>query len=62
MALVDSPNERKRHEPGPCTGCGASLADGPEVGMERRQVFDLPPPSGRRGPSTGVQTTSERDG
>ena len=43
MALVDSPNERKRHEPGPCTGCGASLADGPEVGMERRQVFDLPP-------------------
>jgi transposase len=43
LALVDSPNERKRHEPGPCTGCGASLADGPEVGMERRQVFDLPP-------------------
>ena len=43
MALVDNPNERKRHEPGPCTGCGASLADAPEVGMERRQVFDLPP-------------------
>ena len=37
------PNERKRHEPGPCIGCGASLADAPEVGMERRQVFDLPP-------------------
>jgi transposase len=33
----------KRHEPGPCTGCGASLAGAPEVGMERRQVFDLPP-------------------
>jgi len=43
LALVDNPNERKRHEPGPCTGCGASLADAPEVGMERRQVFDLPP-------------------
>ena len=43
LALVDSPNERRRHEPGPCTGCGASLADAPEVGVERRQVFDLPP-------------------
>lgn len=41
MALVDNPNERQRHEPGPCMGCGASLADAPEVGMERRQVFDL---------------------
>jgi transposase len=43
LALVDNPNERKRHEPGPCAGCGASLAHAPEVGMERRQVFDLPP-------------------
>jgi transposase len=43
LALVDNPNEWKRHEPGPCTGCGAGLADAPEVGMERRQVFDLPP-------------------
>jgi len=43
LALVDNPNERKRHEPGPCVGCGASLADALEVGMERRQVFDLPP-------------------
>ncbi|HET9889903.1 MAG TPA: IS66 family transposase [Mycobacterium sp.] len=43
LALVDNPHERKRHEPGPCTGCGASLAHAPEVGMERRQVFDLPP-------------------
>ena len=43
LALVDNPNERKRHEPGPCAGCGASLADAPEVGVERRQVFDLPP-------------------
>jgi transposase len=43
LALVDDPNERKRHEPGPCAGCGANLADAPEVGMERRQVFELPP-------------------
>jgi transposase len=43
LALVDDPNERKRHEPGPCKGCGADLARAPEVGMERRQVFDLPP-------------------
>src|ERR1700716_2465013 len=43
LALVDDPTERKRHEPGPCTGCGADLTDAPEVGLERRQVFDLPP-------------------
>ncbi|MCA1694349.1 MAG: IS66 family transposase [Actinobacteria bacterium] len=43
LALVDNPNERQRHEPGPCTGCGADLVDAPEVGVERRQVFDLPP-------------------
>jgi transposase len=43
LALVGDPHERRRHEPGPCTGCGADLADAPEVGMERRQVFDLPP-------------------
>ena len=43
LALVADPNERMRHEPGPCTGCGADLAGAPEVGVERRQVFDLPP-------------------
>ena len=43
LALADNPNARLRHEPGPCTGCGADLTDAPEVGMERRQVFDLPP-------------------
>jgi transposase len=43
LALIDAPDERMRHEPGPCTGCGASLTDAPEVGLERRQVFDLPP-------------------
>jgi Transposase IS66 family. len=43
LAQVPNPNERVRHEPGPCTGCGADLAGAPEVGMEKRQVFDLPP-------------------
>jgi transposase len=43
LALVEDPHRRQRHEPGPCTGCGADLTDAPEVGMERRQVFDLPP-------------------
>ena len=43
LALVDNPNTRVRHKPGPCGGCGADLADAPEVGVERRQVFDLPP-------------------
>ena len=43
LAQVADPNEWLRHEPGPCSGCGADLGDAPEVGMERRQVFDLPP-------------------
>jgi transposase len=43
LALVEDPTVRQRHEPGLCSGCGADLADTPEVGMERRQVFDLPP-------------------
>ena len=43
LALVADPDERVRHEPGPCAGCGRDLADAPEVGVERRQVFDLPP-------------------
>jgi transposase len=43
LAQVADPDEWVRHEPGPCSGCGADLAGTPEVGMERRQVFDLPP-------------------
>jgi transposase len=43
LALVADPDERRRHEPGPCGGCGADLVDALEVGLERRQVFDLPP-------------------
>src|SRR3979411_3283102 len=31
LALVNDPNERRRHEPGPCSGCGADLAGAVEV-------------------------------
>jgi transposase len=43
LAQVADPDETLRHEPGYCGGCGANLASAPEVGLERRQVFDLPP-------------------
>jgi len=43
LALVANPDKRLRHEPGPCGACGSDLADAPEVGAQRRQVFDLPP-------------------
>jgi transposase len=43
LTLVDDPDETLRHEPGPCSGCGADLATAAEVGVQRRQVFDLPP-------------------
>jgi transposase len=43
LALVDGPNERLGHEPSLRLGCGGDLAGAPEVGMERRQVVDLPP-------------------
>jgi hypothetical protein len=43
LAPVGLPDERVRHEPCGCHGCGADLRDAPEVGMEKRQVFDLPP-------------------
>ncbi|MEN3270781.1 IS66 family transposase [Pseudonocardia sp.] len=43
LAQVMDPHELVRHEPGRCGGCDADLAEAPEVGVERRQVFDLPP-------------------
>ncbi|HEV8555656.1 MAG TPA: IS66 family transposase [Actinophytocola sp.] len=47
LAQVADPDEVVRHEPGACGGCGAGLADAVQVGVERRQVFDLPPISVR---------------
>ena len=37
------PDREVRHEPGCCGRCGARLAGRPVTGVERRQVFDLPP-------------------
>jgi len=43
LTLVEDPDQTVRHEPGACTRCGADLSGTQEVGVERRQVFDLPP-------------------
>ena len=37
------PDREVPHEPACCGGCGAGLAGRPVTGVERRQVFDLPP-------------------
>ena len=43
LPQVAKPDREVRHEPGSCSGCGAGLAGRPVTGIERRQVFDLPP-------------------
>ena len=43
LMQVALPDREIRHEPGACRGCGADLAGRPVTGVERRQVFDLPP-------------------
>ena len=43
LAQVADPDKILRHEPGPCDGCGGDLSAAAQVGVERRQVFDLPP-------------------
>jgi transposase len=43
LAQVAEPDEVLWHVPGWCGGCGLDLADAPVVGVEARQVFDLPP-------------------
>jgi len=43
LRQVSDPDEVVRHEPGRCAGCGRDAVGGCEVGVERRQVFDLPP-------------------
>ncbi len=42
LELVEVPDRRIAHEPDQCAGCAAGLAGAPVVGVERRQVFDLP--------------------
>jgi transposase len=43
LAQVADPDEIVRHEPQRCCGCGAGLSGALQSGVERRQVFDLPP-------------------
>ena len=43
LARVGEPDEVVVHAPERCQACGADLADAPVVGVEARQVFDLPP-------------------
>jgi transposase len=43
LAQVAEPDEVFWYAPGRCGGCGLDLADAPVVGVEDRQVFDLPP-------------------
>jgi len=43
LAQVAEPDEVVEHAPDRCGGCGAELAEAAVVGVEARQVFDLPP-------------------
>ena len=43
LARVARPRYEVRHEPACCGGCGNGLTGAPVTGVERRQVFDLPP-------------------
>jgi transposase len=42
LAQVPVPDEEVRHEPRACRGCGEGLSEAFEVGIEPRQVFDIP--------------------
>jgi transposase len=42
LARVDDPDEVVVHAPERCDGCGADLTLAPVIGVEARQVFDLP--------------------
>ena len=43
LARAARPDREVRHEPGRCGRCGAGLGRRPVIGVERRQVFDVPP-------------------
>ncbi|MCX5233062.1 IS66 family transposase [Streptomyces sp. NBC_00233] len=54
LRQVTDPDEEIEHRPqGPCGDCGADLADAEPVGVEQRQVFDLPE-------HIGLQVTEHR--
>jgi transposase len=43
LRQVSDPDEVRRHEPVCCRACGRDVRRAAEAGIERRQVFDLPP-------------------
>lgn len=43
LEQVSAPDEVWCHEPAVCGGCGSGLAGAEQVGVQRRQVFDVPP-------------------
>lgn len=43
LEMVEQPDRVVRHAVHACGGCGRSLARQASLGMERRQVFDVPP-------------------
>ncbi|HEY2764795.1 MAG TPA: IS66 family transposase [Pseudonocardiaceae bacterium] len=43
LQQVSDPDEVLRHEPVCCRGCGQGLRRAQEAGVQRRQVFDIPP-------------------
>ena len=43
LAQVEDPDEVQTYSPSACRGCGGNLDDADVVGIERRQVFELPP-------------------
>jgi transposase len=45
LRQVADPDVVVRHVPSVCGGCGDDLADAVEVGVARRQVFDIPEPA-----------------
>ena len=52
LKRVAEPDHLVEHEPGVCRGCGAELVGTALVGIEARQVFDLP--------AVGVEVTEHR--
>jgi transposase len=43
LLQIENPDTVVRHEPRCCRRCGRDARTGQEIGVERRQVFDLPP-------------------
>ncbi|NJL57206.1 IS66 family transposase, partial [bacterium] len=43
LEMTAEPDEVVLHTPESCDHCGTMLADAPVSGVERRQVFDIPP-------------------